>query len=93
MVELVWFEGWSLSVEPWPHYSETTHERWWTVRLDNQRGKGHYCLGWNGSRFARTGEIARAKKNHPDIAQMSEWLLMLKLPKTPMHRLAQTCTD
>jgi hypothetical protein len=81
MVELFNFEGWSLSVLPWPTYTETSRQRWWTVRLDNQRGKGHYGLAWNGERLANNNDLARAKKNHPDITQMAAWLLMLKLPK------------
>lgn len=81
MCELFWFEGWSLSVLPWPSYDERTRQRWWKVRLDNERGKGHYSLAWNGERLANGSDLTRAKKNHPDIAQMAAWLLMLKLPK------------
>lgn len=81
MCELVWFEGWSLSVEPWPSYSGKNNECWWHVRLDNQRGPGRYGLSWNGKRFARNEALGRAKRNHADIALMAEYLLMLKLPK------------
>jgi len=66
MVEIAHFDGWTLHVQPWADYTEAKREPWWRVYLFKDEGKGRFYLAWNGSRFAKSGELARASKAAPD---------------------------
>lgn len=56
--------GWAVHVQPWPGYDDA-RGCWWRVCLVG--GAARYSLGFTGARFARSWELSRLRRRHPEL--------------------------
>lgn len=84
--------NWTLTVVPWPQYSDLTGEAWWNVNLQAKGKPGRFWLGWNGERFARNGHFERAINSTPDALDKAKAVLADALPMQKLQP-APTCTN